>query len=123
MTAMSAGSGHRARIERVFASGDPRLRRLAAAGTSVTIINRARHEESFTLLLDRNPPVAAGADEPAEITIELTATQFERYVNGSFHLPPALLSGDVPYRGPVRKYLTVDPVLRGLLAGADPLAM
>jgi hypothetical protein len=29
------------------------------------------------------------------------------------------LAGEVTYSGPARKYLTVDPVLRSLLAGLD----
>jgi hypothetical protein len=35
---------------------------------------------------------------------------------GQLNIPCEALSGAVRYRGPVRKYLTVDPVLRHLLA-------
>jgi hypothetical protein len=109
----------RERLERVLASGDPRLARLGAAGTSVSFHNLDVPGESVTMLLDRQPPGLAGADEPAEITIELTTAQAMRLARGILPLPSALIDGQVSYRGPVRKYLAVDPVLRGLLADLD----
>jgi hypothetical protein len=103
----------------VLATGDPRLSRLGAAGTSVTFHNLDAPEASVTILLDRQPPDVTGEEEPAEITIDLTADQSARFARGAFSLPSALLSGDAYYRGPVRKYLAVDPVLRSLLADLD----
>ena len=117
------GPGYlRERLERVFATGDPRLVRLGAAGTSVNFQNVDVPEESVTILLDRQPPDLAGGREPAEITIELTSGQATQLARGVLALPSALIGGDVGYRGPVRKYLAVDPVLRGLLADLDLLA-
>jgi hypothetical protein len=109
----------RARLERVLATGDPRLDRLAAAGTSINFHIVDAPSASVTILLDRQPPGLGGADEPAEITIELTSRQVARFARGALSLPPALVTGEAPYRGPVRKYLAVDPVLRGLLADLD----
>jgi hypothetical protein len=106
----------RARLATVFASGDPRLARLSAAETSVTFQFVGAPQASVTVLLDRNPPALAGGDEPAEITLELTPEQGLQLLTGALAAPAALLSGRIPYRGPVRKYLAVHPVLRGLLA-------
>jgi hypothetical protein len=109
----------RTRLERVLATGDARLGRLGTAETSISFQNLDAPEASVTLLLDRQPPDLAGAEEPAEITIALTTQQAARLARGTLSLPSALLGGAVAYRGPVRKYLAVDPVLRGLLAGLD----
>jgi hypothetical protein len=106
----------RDRLATVFASGDPRLARLSAAGTSVCFHLIEAPHASVTVLLDRDPPGLAGGDEPAEITLELTAEQGGQLLTGALAAPAALLSGRIPYRGPVRKYLAVHPVLRGLLA-------
>ncbi len=106
----------RERLGEVFAGGDPRLQRLSAAGTSVNFQIADAPRSSVTVLLDRQPPSLAGGDEPAEITIELTARQGVLFASGLLPVPSALLGGQLPYRGPVRKYLAVHPVLRGLLA-------
>ena len=109
----------RERLGEVFAGGDPRLRRLSAAETSVNFQIADAPQSSVTVLLDRQPPSLAGGDEPAEITIELTARQGVLFASGLLPVPSALLGGELPYRGPVRKYLAVHPVLRGLLAEVE----
>ena len=106
----------RERLATVFASGDPRLQRLSAAGTSVSLRFAGAPQASVTILLDREPPALADGDEPAEITLELTTEQGIQLLTGVLAAPAALLSGRIPYRGPVRKYLAIHPVLRGLLA-------
>jgi hypothetical protein len=103
-------------LQSVLASEDPRLARLGMAGTSVSFQVRDAPEQSVTVLLDRDPPTVTGGDEPAEITIELSEEQAARLARGALRLPPAMLSGQIGYRGPVRKYLMVDAVLRSLLA-------
>src|SRR5581483_3403444 len=103
------------RLRQALASDDPRIGRLGSAGTSVRFYVRDDPDQSATVLLDRSPPSVIDGDEPAEVTIELEAAQAERLARGSLSLPPLLLSGAVGYRGPVRKYLMVDPVLRALL--------
>jgi hypothetical protein len=114
-----AGAALRRNLERVLASGDSRLIRLSAAETSVSFQTRNAPGASVTILLDRHPPVLTDGDEPAEITIELSAAQATRLARGALLLPNALIGGEVAYTGPVRKYLAVDPVLRSLLAGLD----
>jgi hypothetical protein len=104
------------RLAAVFASGDPRLQRLSAAGTSVRFQIIGAPQASVTVLLDRDPPELAGGEEPAEITLELTPEQGVQLLSGALAAPADLLSGRIPYRGPVRKYLMIHPVLRGLLA-------
>jgi len=107
------------RLRQALASDDPRIGRLGSAGTSVRFYVRDDPDQSATVLLDRSPPSVIDGDEPAEVTIELEAAQAERLARGSLSLPPLLLSGAVGYRGPVRKYLMVDPVLRALLVEVD----
>jgi phospholipid/cholesterol/gamma-HCH transport system ATP-binding protein len=103
-------------IQRALASGDPAVNRLSYAGTSVTF--RTAGTADITLLLDRRPPVIAGPEEPAEIVIELTAEQAARFAGGALPMPSAIVNGEVATRGPVRKYLEVDPIMRRLLADA-----
>lgn len=106
------------RIERALAIDDPAVFRLGAAGTSVTFVVPGAHEHSVTLLLDREPPEIGGGVS-GEVTIELTGTQAEAFSRGRLVLSIALLDGEAAYSGPVRKYLAVDPILRGLLARVD----
>lgn len=108
-------------LERVLRSDHPGLERLAAADTTVTFAIPTVPDASVTLLLDRTPLVLTDGNEPAEITVELTAAQAARMAAGGLILPCEALDGRVRYRGPIRKYLTVDPVLRHLLAEVDDL--
>jgi hypothetical protein len=103
-------------LRSVLSSDDPRLARLGMAGTSVSFQVPDAPEQSVTVLLDRNPPTVTSGEEPAEITIELSEDQASRLARGVLRLPPAMLAGQIAYRGPVRKYLMVDAVLRSLLA-------
>jgi len=57
--------------------------------------------------------------EPAEILIELSAEDSESLARGTLQLPAGLAARQFSYRGPVRKYLAVHPVLRGLLLDLD----
>lgn len=101
-------------LERALASSSPIVRRLGHARTSVAFHVGGTHEP-VTLLLDRLPPRVAPAREPAEIEIVLQPAQADRFAEGRLPLPGAILSQEVRVRGPVRKYLEVDPMLRGLL--------
>jgi phospholipid/cholesterol/gamma-HCH transport system ATP-binding protein len=110
-------------LEGALASGLPEVRRLSYARTSVrfSIIGSGG---AATLLLDRNPPLVAGADEPAEVEIEIEAGDVARFVAGSLPMPTAVITGVARARGPVRKYLEVDPILCSLLAtqaGGPPI--
>jgi hypothetical protein len=106
----------RERLAAALAGDDPRIGRLATAGTSVTFQIRDHPEAATTVLLDRDPPQVAAAVEPAEIVIEFDHAQAARFASGELSLPPRLLAGEVAYLGPIRKYLVVDPVLRAVLA-------
>jgi hypothetical protein len=105
----------RARLERAFATTDSRLERLGMAGTSVRFQDRDLPDAAVTVLLDRQPPAVAGAEEPAEVRIVLSSEQFKRFALGILELQPALLNGEAAWSGPVRKYLAVHSVLRSLL--------
>lgn len=102
-------------LEHALVGGQARANRLSYARTSVSL---SVGEESVTLLLDRTPPRLANGDEPAEITIELDAGQAYELSRGALHVPSAIAAGAVSARGPVRKYLEVDPILRSLLAAS-----
>jgi hypothetical protein len=115
---------HRARalgraLERLLSIEDPALQRLASAETRVTFVIPAVPSASVTLLLDRNPPTLTDGSDPAEIELELTPWQAERMAEGQLNIPCEAHVGHVAYRGPVRKYLAVDPVLRHLLGRAN----
>ena len=101
-------------LEQVLAVGSPPVRRLSYARTSVAF-RVADSGDPVTLLLDRQPPALASAGEPAEVEIALTPKQVGEFCAGTLPLPAAILRGEVRVRGPVRKYLEVDPILRGLL--------
>jgi len=107
----------RAALGRALQAASPAVARLAYAATSVTFAV-PEAGASATVLLDRRPPVLAGPEEPAEITIELSSDQAARFAAGSLCMPSAIVTGQVRARGPVRKYLEVDPILRRLLADA-----
>ena len=102
-------------LTRMLGCGSPAVNRLSYAGTSVTFRTRGPGAD-VTLLLDRRPPQIAGPEEPAEIEIELTPEQAARFASGRLFMPGAVTSGEVTVRGPIRKYLEVDPILRRLLA-------
>jgi hypothetical protein len=95
------------------------VRRLGAAGTSVTLWVTDAQESSVTLLLDRQPPAVVDGREPAESVIELTSEQADRFARGLLPLPGMLVAGRMAHSGPIRKYLSVDPVLRSLLLRAS----
>jgi len=110
-------NGLHARIERVLTARSRSVLRLGAAGTSVTfvIVHPEGDESHITLLLDREPPVLADGQD-AEVMIELDEAGAREFARGRLIMSNHLLEGHGRCRGPVRKYLAVDPILRGLLA-------
>jgi phospholipid/cholesterol/gamma-HCH transport system ATP-binding protein len=101
-------------------------RALAADADLATRLSRARTSVRFavgdtgqgaTVLLDRDPPEVIDGDEPAEIEIGLTVVQAARLAAGELSLAAATFAGVVSFQGPIRKYLEVDPILHGLIAG------
>src|SRR6266852_1970505 len=69
-------------LERALDSGLPEVRRLSYARTSVRF-GIVGSGGVATLLLDRNPPVVADPDEPAEVEIEIEAGDAARFATGS----------------------------------------
>jgi hypothetical protein len=102
-------------LRRALAADPARVRRLQSARTSVRF-RIAGSGEHVTVLLDKDHAQLDLGNGPAEIEIELDIAQARRFVAGELPLPPAVVSGAVAVRGPVRKYLQFDPILRGLLA-------
>lgn len=105
----------RAALERALQGDEHRVRRLQHAGTSVRF-RIAGSDAAVTLLLDRAPAQIELSGGPAEIEIELTEQQLRQFITGDLPMPAAVVGGAVAVRGPIRKYLTVDPIIRGLLA-------
>jgi phospholipid/cholesterol/gamma-HCH transport system ATP-binding protein len=107
----------RAALERALASPSPTSARLSYARTSVRFRVTGGRRPA-TLLLDRRPPTLGSHDEPTEVEIELTSEQAARFAAGRLAIPGAASRGEIAFRGPLRKYLEVDPMLQALLAGA-----
>src|SRR4051812_6493210 len=110
----SAAQGLRVALQRALDhAGDVRVLRVIRLGSSVRF--DTEEGDGVTLLLDRTPPAATSADEPAEITFSLTASQARELANGRLPMAAAVVSGEVEGRGPVRRFLEVDPILQSLL--------
>jgi hypothetical protein len=105
-------------LQHALALGGRPVYRLGSAHTSVTYEIVDEDGAAVTLLLDRHPPAIVDGNEPAEVTIAFTRAQAVRFLRGEMILPNELLAGNVTARGPVRRYLRVDPILRGLFARA-----
>jgi phospholipid/cholesterol/gamma-HCH transport system ATP-binding protein len=106
-------------LESALSDDSPEVARLGYARTSVRFLIRGV-EESVTLFIDRHPPEISGDGEPAEITIELSREQATAFARGLLPIPTAVSRGSVVTRGPVHKYMAVDPIVRLLLRRADP---
>ncbi len=107
-------------LSEVVATDRAAIGRLRYARTSVrfSVLCERSGTAGVLLRLDRERPevAAAGSDGPAEIQIGLTPEQARHFVAGGLHLPTALERDAVQTSGPLRKYLEIDPILRGALA-------
>src|SRR4051812_12898342 len=99
------------RLRDLLAEDSARVHRLAKAGTSGSF---SCNGDAVTLLLDRHPPAVAGRAD-ARVRVSLSPAAADRFTRGDLVLSTALLEGEAQATGPVRRYLAVDPVLRGLL--------
>jgi phospholipid/cholesterol/gamma-HCH transport system ATP-binding protein len=113
-TPSEAAAELRGALNGVLSSDAPIVARLSYARTSVRFAIDGS-QEGVTLLLDRRPPELGDADEPAEIEVTLTPEQGRELAAGRLPLPSAIVRGLVRTRGPVRRYLEVDPIVRGML--------
>ncbi len=104
------------------AADDPELsRRLALADTTVEVVLADEPDLSLTLFLDRTPiEVRSGGDDEAEVILQIASFDLAHLVSGEFKLAMAIARGRVRASGPVRKFLSVVPILRSLQAGQDP---
>ena len=113
-TPRQTAAGLREGLREALSADTAAVGRLSYARTSVRFTVEG-DPESVTLLLDRRPPALASTGEPAEIEIALSGAQAQRFALGQLPMAPAIVSGRVEARGPLRRYLEVDPILRGLL--------
>lgn len=72
------------------------------------------------LALDRDPVVVEPAGAEAEVDLILTREDLAALLAGDLHLALAIARGDVTFRGPVRKFLRITPVLRALASPGWP---
>jgi phospholipid/cholesterol/gamma-HCH transport system ATP-binding protein len=106
-------------LELALTDDGPEVARLSYAHTSVRfLISDTR--ESTTLHADRHPPEISQGDEPGEITIELSEAQATAFARGALPIPTAVVDGSVVGRGPIQKYLAIDPIVRLLLRRTNP---
>jgi phospholipid/cholesterol/gamma-HCH transport system ATP-binding protein len=104
-------------LRQVTASDRPEVRRLCYARAAVAF--RVGDHAGATLLLDRRPP-AVVPEAAAEIEIQLTSEHAQGLLDGSLPTAALIARGEVATRGPVRRYLEVDPILRSLLGRDRP---
>ncbi|WP_354700215.1 ABC transporter [Paraconexibacter sp. AEG42_29] len=97
----------------VVASGRPEVTRLTYAQTTVAFV---LPHSSVTLLLDQRPPQVTQDKAAAEIEVRLSEDQARRFARGELHLTADVIAGRAATAGPVRRFLEVEPILRGLLA-------
>jgi hypothetical protein len=111
-----------ARLERfgqtIAAGADNELlsRRLALADTTVRIELADEDDLALTLLFDRTPVEVVEGSTDADVSLTIASIDLDRLWLEDFHLPMAIVRGRVLPRGPVRKFLRVMPIVRGLNA-------
>ncbi|HYF24382.1 MAG TPA: ATP-binding cassette domain-containing protein [Baekduia sp.] len=110
---LSAAATLRDALADVIDGDRPAVRRLGYAHTSVAF--HVAGDDRVALLLDRVPVELVDGAGPAEVELDLTPEQAARFARGALHLPSELEARTVAARGPVRKYLEVDPILREAL--------
>lgn len=106
-------------LDGVLARGGGPVARLRRADTSVAF--HLGGSETITCLLDRSP-IEVHTNAPAEIDIEIPLHLIGAFVQGRLPMTAMVIEEAVRTRGPVRRYLRIDPILRNLLlemSGAD----
>jgi hypothetical protein len=102
-------------------SDDPGTsQRVSLADTSVRITLTDGPGYTFTLYFDREPVQLGDNDHEAQIELAMTALQLEELTRGELALAIEIAQGHIVYRGPIRKFLRVIPILRS--ASRDWLA-
>jgi hypothetical protein len=85
---------------------------LSRANTTVRIVLADDPELSVGLLLDRQPIEVTDGREAAEVEMSIVSVDLARLYSPDFHLSMAIQRGRVGYRGFVRKFLRVTPIVR-----------
>jgi hypothetical protein len=95
------------------AAGDPNLsRKLARADTTIRITLADDPDLGVTLRLDRTPIEVVDDSTDAEVALTIASVDLDRLCSPEFHLAMAIARGRVQYRGNVRKFLRVTPIVR-----------
>jgi hypothetical protein len=91
--------------------------RVAQAGVLVRLDFGDRPVQPVFLCFDVMPPFATTEPQPrrADVTLGLNTIDLSAYLRQGEQLPLRILSGEVRFEGPVRKFLRVLPVLRAAL--------
>lgn len=118
VSSRGAAARLRTALERALGTPGSAVDRLSYARTTVRF--RVPDEgESVILLLNRLPPALGGTEDPSEIELTLSPVQADRLSHGRLPMAAAVIAGHVASRGPVRRYLEAEPILRALLAQTD----
>ncbi len=87
--------------------------RLSRADTTVHV--HLGDGVGVTLRLDRTPVEAEiGIVGTAEVELHCSPAQLDAHMAGERTLGLVIMGGEVTYAGPVRKFLAISPILRGL---------
>jgi phospholipid/cholesterol/gamma-HCH transport system ATP-binding protein len=113
---VSASDALYAALSDALASKRSEVTRLTYSRTSVRIV---LPDDAFTLVLDERPPRVSDEAASAELEIVLDGDQAERFARGQLHVTAEVLAGRIATRGAIRRFLEVEPILRGLLADRD----
>jgi hypothetical protein len=74
------------------------------------------------LRLDRQPVAVEPGGGSAEIQLTFPRETLREFLRGDRQLALTIARGEVEFRGPVRKFLRITPVLRALARGGGPTA-
>jgi hypothetical protein len=105
------------------AAAGPASQNPARAQTSVAIsIQDGEGAPSAwaVLALDREPVAVEPGGGRAEIDLTFPRATLESFLRGELQLALAIARGEVAFRGPVRKFLRITPVLRALARQEGP---
>jgi hypothetical protein len=105
------------------ATAGPASQNPARAQTSVAIAVQDADGPAAALAvlaLDREPVTVEPGPGRAEIELTFPRATLERFLRGDLQLALAIARGEVAFRGPVRKFLRITPVLRALARDEGP---
>jgi phospholipid/cholesterol/gamma-HCH transport system ATP-binding protein len=104
------------RLHSVVASNDPRAVRLGEAQTTVSLLVSDEGATPLRLVLDRACRAVTRDAGAADVEIELVRADLDLVLAGGCPLQALILERRASYTGAIRPLLSVEPVLRALLA-------